>query len=149
MRTPSHAYRGFTLVELIAAITILAILAAVALPSVTAAESPFAERGFADEVAANLRRARIVAMTTGCDVLFTVNDTGYVAQQRAAGANNHCASGGGWATTVFSAPKPAQAATIATRQVVFDTTGVASAAIVIDIGARQVSVETSGLVTSS
>lgn len=147
MRTP-HAYRGFTIIELIAAIVILAILASVALPRMIEADS-FAERGFADELAANLRRARIVAMTTGCAVQVTVSNAGYVAQQRGAGANNHCAAAGAWTTTVFSAPKPAHAANVLNRQVVFATNGTASAAINIVIGARQVSVETSGLVTSS
>jgi MSHA pilin protein MshC len=146
MRAP-HAYRGFTLIELIAAITIMAILAAVALPRMTAADS-FAERGFADEVAANLRRARIVAMTTGCEVQFSVDDTGYIAQQRGTGANNHCALAGAWATTIFSAVKPSHAAQVANHQTVFATNGTASAAIVIDIGGRQVSLEASGLVTT-
>ena len=146
MRAP-HAYRGFTLIELIAAITIMAILAAVALPRMTAADS-FAERGFTDEVAANLRRARIVAMTSGCEVQFSVDDTGFIAQQRGPGANNHCAPAGPWATTVFSASKPSHATVLISRQVVFATNGTASAAWTLVVGARQVSIETSGLVTS-
>jgi prepilin-type N-terminal cleavage/methylation domain-containing protein len=145
MRAP-HAYRGFTLIELIAAITILAILAAVALPRVTAADS-FAERGYADEIAANLRRARIVAMTTGCDVQFTSSATGFLARQRGAGANNHCASAGAWVTTVFSGPRASHLQSPATRQVVFGRDGTASAAVTFTLGTRQVTVETSGLVS--
>jgi prepilin-type N-terminal cleavage/methylation domain-containing protein len=146
MRAP-HAYRGFTLIELIAAITIMAILAAVALPRMTAADS-FADRGFADELAANLRRARIVAMTTGCEVQVTVNNTGYLAQQRGAGANNHCAPAGAWATTIFSGEKPSHAGNLLNRQAVFATSGTSNAAWTLNIGSRQVSLENSGLVTS-
>lgn len=141
-----HAYRGFTLIELIAVITILAILAAVALPRVTAADS-FAERGYADEIAANLRRARVLAMTTGCDVQFTSSAGGYVARQRGAGANNHCAMAGAWATTVFSGPRAQHLQSPATQVVVFGHDGTANPAATFTLGARQVTVETSGLVS--
>ena len=60
MRALSRSGRGFTLVELIASITIVTILAAVALPRVTAA-NPFQARGYADTLATNLRKARAVA----------------------------------------------------------------------------------------
>jgi len=146
MRAPSHAYRGFTLIELIASITIVAILAAVAFPSVIAA-NPFAERGYADAVAANLRKARDLALTTGCDVRFTIDDTGYSAMQRAA-AGTHCATAGNWTRTVLSAPEPADVTLAAPRQFVFaGADGRVGAAFIIDVGARQVRVEASGLVS--
>jgi prepilin-type N-terminal cleavage/methylation domain-containing protein len=147
MRAP-HAYRGFTLIELIAVIVIIAILAAVSLPSVTAA-NPFADRGYADVVAANLRRARAVALTTGCDVQFTINGTGYSALQRGPGPNNHCAPAGVWATPVFSGPEPSQVVLGANRQFIFDGDDgrVAGAPFIIDIGARQLTVDVAGLVT--
>ena len=148
MREPPRVERGFTLVELIAAITIVSILAAVALPRMTAA-TPFADRGYADAVAANLRRARDVALTTGCDVQFTINNTGYSALQRAA-AGTHCAAAGAWVTPVFSGPKPPDVVPGAPRQAVFSGTNgtLVGAPITIGIGTRQVSVEASGLVTS-
>ena len=146
MRAPSNAYRGFTLIELIAVIVIIAIIAAVAIPRETAA-MPFAERGYADAVAANLRRARLVAMTTGCAVQFTINGNGYLAQQRGPGPNNHCAAAGPWATTVFNGAEPAAVALGANRQVLFLNDGTASAPVTIDIGSRQVLVESSGLVS--
>jgi MSHA pilin protein MshC len=145
MRAPSHAYRGFTLIELIAVIVIIAILAAVALPSVTAA-NPFADRGYADTVAASLRRARTVAMATGCDVQFTINGTGYSAAQRAA-AGTHCAVAGLFVTAVFSGPEPSEVVLGGNRVLVFDDQGrVAVAPVTIDIGGRQLTVEASGLV---
>ncbi len=61
--------RGFTLIELIASITIIAILTAVALPRLTAV-TPFAERGYADGIAASLRQSRSVALASGCDGLL-------------------------------------------------------------------------------
>ena len=70
--------RGFTLIELIASITIVAILATVALPRMPMAE-PYLERGYADSLAASLRQARAVAVAIGCNVQFTVNAAGYTA----------------------------------------------------------------------
>ena len=55
--------RGFTLIELIASITIVAILAVVALPRATMAR-PYQEIGYADAVTASLRQARMVAHAT-------------------------------------------------------------------------------------
>ncbi len=146
MRAPSHAARGFTLIELIAVITNIAILAVVALPGVTTA-NPFADRGYADAVAANLRRARAVALATGCDVQFTINGTGHTARQRAV-AGTHCAAAGGFVTTLFSAPEPSGVVLGANRVLVFDGQQgtVAGAPVAIDIGGRQLSVESSGVV---
>lgn len=147
MRAPSCAYRGFTLVELVASITIIAIIAAVTFPRVIAA-NPFADRGYADAVAANLRRARDVAMTTGCDVQFTINDTGYNAMQRGV-VGTHCDTAGAWVRVLYSAPEPADVVLGTARQVVFTgSAGRVGAAVAIDIGGLQVSVEPSGLVNA-
>ena len=53
---------GFTLVELVATLTIAAILAAAAGPRLFSSQ-PFAARGYADDVASALRQARSVADT--------------------------------------------------------------------------------------
>ncbi len=88
--TPMHACprrpaAGFTLVELLATITILAILAAFAVPRFEGNRA-FAERGYADELANSLRLARTVAVASSCDVQFSIDTTGYQALQRASGS---------------------------------------------------------------
>jgi MSHA pilin protein MshC len=146
MRASPRAYRGFTLIELIAVIVIIAILAAVGLPRLTAA-SPFAERGYADAVAAHLRQARAVAWASGCEVRFRIDAAGYRAEQRGA-AGTHCAAVGPWVTTLFEELAPADVTLGAARQLVFATDGsLASPAVTIDIGTRQITIATSGLVT--
>jgi prepilin-type N-terminal cleavage/methylation domain-containing protein len=116
--------RGFTLVELIAAITIVAILAAVALPRLTVA-TPFLARGYADGVAMSLRQSRAVALASGCDVQFTIDTAGYRALQRAA-SGTHCATTGAFSTPVqrggggaLDALRPQGVTLAAARQFVF------------------------------
>ena len=88
---------GFTLVELIAAIAIVAILAAFAVPQFEGNRA-FAERGYADELASGLRLARAVSVASGCDVRFSINNGGYQALQRAAGSP--CQAAGAFVTNV-------------------------------------------------
>jgi MSHA pilin protein MshC len=155
VRVLSRTCRGFTLIELIATITIIAIIAVVALPRVTAA-NPFLERGYADGVAAALRQARTVALASGCDVRFTIDDAGYRAQQRGLdGTNNHCLAAGPWVTDVrrgdgasLSALRPAGVALAAARQFVFGAAdgGVAGGPIDIGIGTSALTVGASGVV---
>jgi prepilin-type N-terminal cleavage/methylation domain-containing protein len=146
MRASTRACTGFTLIELIAVVVILAILAAVALPRVTAA-SPFAERGYADTVAAQLRRARAVAYASGCEVRFTIDAAGYAALQRR-NVNNHCAANGGWQTPVFSGAAHDGVTLLDDRQFVFAVDGSLEDGdpVVIDIGPHRITVEASGLV---
>ena len=143
---------GFTLIELIASITIIAILAAVALPRMTAA-TPFAERGYADGVAASLRLSRSVALASGCDVQFTIDAAGYRAFQHAVGANNHCAAAGAWSTPVRRGDQtlfelqPSGVTLAANRQFVFAADGsVAAGPVSINVGPQTITVDASGLV---
>ena len=88
---------GYTLVELITVIVILGILAAMAGPRFFS-ERPFADRGYADELAAALRDAQKEAVASGCWVSVDVTSTGYQALQRPAASN--CTSLGTWSTPV-------------------------------------------------
>jgi MSHA pilin protein MshC len=90
---------GFTMVELIASIVIIGILAAT-LETRFIGNNVFAERGYADEVAAALRYAQAVAGANGCGVTVTLNANNYVAAQPTVGPP---ACNGGWNTAVLRA----------------------------------------------
>lgn len=146
---------GFTLIELIAAITIIAILAAVALPRLTSATAqPYNERGYALGLAASLRQARAVAMASGCAVQFTIDAAGYRAFQRA-NAGTHCAAGGAWSTPVQRGDggtllqiRPVDVALAANRQFVFAADGsVATAPLTINLGPQAIDVDATGVVS--
>ena len=147
MRALSRRERGFTLVELITSITIIAILAAVALPRVIAANS-FLERGYADVVAANLRQARAMAIASSCAVQFTINANGYAVAQRGAAAG-HCAAAGAFNTVMLSGMPPAGVVPAANRTIVFNaSTGVLTGATTtVTLGPQVITIDASGVVT--
>jgi MSHA pilin protein MshC len=144
---------GFTLIELIAVITIAAILLSVALPRFTTTQ-PYSERGYADGVAASVRQARAVAIASGCDVQFTIDAAGYRALQRAA-SGTHCAAAGGFSTPVrrgdsgnLDLYQPSGVTLAANRQFIFAADGsVAGGPLTITIGPQNVIVDASGVVS--
>ena len=99
---PRRRNRGFTIVELIAVIAIIAILGAFAAPLLLDGSSPLTQRGYADELAGTLRVARSVAVATSCDVQFSLNAGAYQVTQRAAsgGGNLPCLGSGSFVTPV-------------------------------------------------
>jgi prepilin-type N-terminal cleavage/methylation domain-containing protein len=149
----SRDCHGFTLIEMIATITIVAILAAVGLPRLTTAR-PFSERGYADGVAASLRQSRAVALASGCAVEFTIDVVGYRAMQRAA-SGTHCAAAGAFTTPVrrgdsgnLDIHQPPDVVLAANRQFVFAPDGsVAGGPFTINLGPQTVTVDASGVVS--
>jgi prepilin-type N-terminal cleavage/methylation domain-containing protein len=144
---------GFTLVELIAAITIVGVLAVVAAPRMVA-PTVFRERGFADELAGALRQSRAIAVASGCAVRVTIAASGYRATQRAP-AGTHCATSGAWNTPVqrgdgvaLSGWPPAPIAPAPAQTLTFATDGSLSGApsATITIGAQTVRVDAGGWV---
>jgi MSHA pilin protein MshC len=152
MAVPRQRATGFTLVELVATLTIAAILAAAAGPRLLSSQ-PFAARGYADDVAAALRQSRVVAMASGCTVRFNINTSGYTALQHAA-SGTHCASTGGWSTPVtrsdgrpLSGAPPSAANVLAASTLVFATDGTLSGGgATIAIGPHVVAVDAGGWV---
>lgn len=147
---------GFTLIELIACIVIIGILAAAAGPKFFDNTS-FSQRGYVDEVASAIRYTNSVAVGSGCDVSITLTATSYQALQRPA-AGNICASSGGWTTPVnwndgsgnVSGTAPSNVTLSPATQVIFNAQGnvISGTPPMLSIGTHTINIDpVSGLVT--
>lgn len=140
---------GFTLIEVVACIVILALLAAFAGPSFFDRQ-PFAERGYASEVVAALRSARQVAVSSQCDVLVMLDPaTGYQVMQPTAwcaGAFTmpvHLTDG----NILANVPPPGVALAPATQIRFLPNGTTAAAAPTITVGTFAITVSASGYVS--
>jgi len=147
---------GYSLIELVTVIALLAIISAVAVPRFFD-QRVFAERGYADELAAALRMAQKAAVASGCTVRVQINAAGYSAAQQPAVAGHCDATSGNWSTPVaspdgqvLSGSTPNDVVPPADTIVMFDGSGraIAGANQALTIGPRTLTVEaSSGFVT--
>jgi|SRR5689334_15640289 MSHA pilin protein MshC len=138
---------GFTLIELVACIVILAVLAAIAGPKFID-NSAFSARGYASEVVSALRAARQVAVASGCEVRFTIDAAGgYLAMQRTA-LGNSCNPVGAWTVPVtltngdtLAGTAPSGVALGPAAQITFDKDGRPSGVVPLAIGPLAITVD--------
>lgn len=122
-------HRGFTIVELVVVITIVAIMAAFAAPRFTNNQA-FADRGYFEELANALRLAQKLAVGSGCPVRFVLSGGGYSAAQQAAAGNRCDPNDTSWSSAIvlpdgrsLQGTAPAGTTTTPAVTIVFDALG--------------------------
>ena len=147
---------GYTLIELIVVISIGGVLAVSVAPRLFS-QTTFAERGYADELAAALRATQKAAVASGCPARLVLAAGSYVASQQAAAGNACNPADASWSTALIgadgtpvagSAPAGTSATPAGTFQ--FDDQGrlTASPATTISVGARSLTIDpATGFVT--
>jgi MSHA pilin protein MshC len=91
--------RGYTLIELVLVIVIAGILAAIVGPHFFD-QGAFAQRGYADAIAAALRMAQKAAVASDCPAEVNISSGAYAVQQQAAAGNTCNPSDATWSTPV-------------------------------------------------
>lgn len=86
---PIQKPSGFTLIELIMVIVILGILSASIAPKF-AGKSTYAEHAFFSDTLNAIRYAQKLAVTTGCNVKFSVSSNSYTISRRGTPASSSC-----------------------------------------------------------
>jgi MSHA pilin protein MshC len=140
---------GYTLIELVVVISIGGILAAYVGPRLFDQQT-FAQRGYADELAAALRGTQKAAVITGCPARLVLSSAGYAASQQAANGNTCNTADTTWPTAIIgndgsaiadSAPSGTTAGPAGTFQ--FDAQGRLSASpgTTITIGSRTITID--------
>ena len=93
---------GYSLIELVVVVAIGGLLATFVGPRFFDQQS-FAQRGYADELAAALRGTQKAAVITGCPAQLVLSATSYSASQQAASGNACDPADGSWSTPVIGA----------------------------------------------
>ena len=139
---------GFTLVELVAIIILLGILSAAALPKFFKL-SDYQQRALFDDTLSALRYAQKLAVSTGCNVRFTVTGNQFQLKRPGASDRSQCAS---TTSSDFSqsVPRPGSGesnyqgsqsgVTISDATLYFYAKGTASADTTVTIGGRSIAV---------
>lgn len=140
-----HRYRGFTLVEMIVTLIIVALIAAVTGPTFFSLGA-FQESGFYDETVSALRYAQKYAVASGCTVRVQTTTTGFTLYRPAAVGN--CNTPGSYTTpltdpsgnaTTFTRTAPG-GVTLTAADFTFSASGTASNTLAINVGNRQLTV---------
>lgn len=116
---------GFTLVELVLALVILGILAAVGMPRFFSRKD-FHERFFGDDVLGALRHAQKLAVASGCEVQVTIGGGSYALAQRTAcrsGAFGVAVANPGTGASYTGQAPAGTALASSTSPIVFDALG--------------------------
>lgn len=149
--------RGFTLIELVMLMVLLAVISATALPKFFNL-SVFQERAFYDDVLAAFRYAQKLAVASACNVQVAVASNQYTLMQPAASDRSKCTSTSG-ADFTLAVTRPNGSANyqgsqsgvgISSVTLYFTAKGTASSNVTVTVGSRSLSVvQATGLVYDS